>query len=269
MKRLQNRVALVTGSSSGIGADIARELASQGASIIVNGRYRPKVTNMQYELEKTYHVRTFCCVADGTNNESVRSAIMEIFPNRLNCLDILVNNIGGLEKFGNFFDLTDEEWLRSYELNFMSAVRFSRHTVPWLQKSMSPKIINISSVSARQLGNFNPHYGCAKTALNYFTKYLAQQLGSSSGILVNAICPSTMDGGEWEQNIRDRADRSKISFEEASLKMRKEEEAKSPLERMCSPKDIAKLTAFLVSDENQFISGAIISVDGSTTRTIG
>ncbi|MDP3792408.1 MAG: SDR family oxidoreductase [bacterium] len=267
MKRLQDRIALVTGSSSGVGADIARELASQGASIIINGRYRRKVSDMQYELEKTYKVTTYSCVADATDDKSVCSALSEIFPNKSDHLDILINNVGGVEKFGSFFDLTDADWIRSYELNCMSAVRFSRHTFPWLCKSKSPKIVNISSVSARQLGNFNPHYGCAKMALNYLTKYLALQLASSQ-ILVNAICPSTLDGGEWEDNIQDRARRLGVSFEESAVAMRKNEEAKSPLKRMGSPKHIAKLAAFLASDENQFISGAIIPHDGATTRTI-
>lgn len=267
MKRLKNRIALVTGSSSGVGADIARELASQGAFIIINGRNEKKVLAMQDELEKIHNVRTYSCVADGTNDEGVRSAITHIFPGQLDHLDILVNNVGGLEKFGNFFNLTDADWIQSYELNCLSAVRFSRHTIDWLKQSRFPRIINISSISARQLGNFNPHYGCAKIALNYFTKHLARQLGPF-GILVNAICPSTMDSGEWEDNIRDRANRENVSLKETAVKMRVEEEAKSPLKRMGSPKDIAKLAAFLASDENQFISGAIIPVDGSTTRTL-
>ncbi len=267
MKRLQNRIALVTGSSSGVGADIARELASQGASIIVNGRHRKKISNMQYELEETYNVATYFCLADATDDKSVNSALSEIFPSRLAHLDILVNNIGGVEKFGNFFDLTDADWIRSYELNCMSAVRFSRHTVKWLQKSRFPRIINISSLYTRQTGNFNPHYGCAKVAVDYFAKYLARQLAPSQ-ILVNTICTSTLDGGKWEQNIQDRASRSNISFEEAAIIMRKEEEAKSPLGRMASAKGIAKLVAFLATDENQFVSGASIPHDGATTRTI-
>ena len=267
MKRLQDRIALVTGSSSGVGADIARELANQGASIIVNGRYRQKISDMQRELEKTYSVNTYSCVADGTNDESVRAIITHIFPGRLDHLDILINNIGGVEKFGSFFDLTDADWIRSYELNCMSAVRFSRHTVEWLKKSNFPRIINISSLYTRQIGNFNPHYGCAKVAMDYFTKYLARQLAPWQ-ILVNTIGTSTVDSGEWEQNIQDRTDRLKISFGEAASIMRKEEEAKSPLKRMGSPKSLAKLAAFLASDENQFISGASIPHDGATTRTL-
>lgn len=267
MKRLQGRIALVTGSSSGVGADIARELASQGASIIVNGRHKNKIYSMQSELEKTYEVDAYSCIADGTDDTSVSSAISRIFPDKLQHLDILVNNVGGLEKFGSFFDLTDEDWVRSYELNCMSAVRFSRHTVPWLKESNSPRIINISSLSTRQIGNFNPHYGCAKVALDFFGKYLARQLAPFK-ILVNTVGTSTLDGGEWEQNIQDRATRCNISFDEAADLMRKEEEAKSPLKRMASTKSIAKLVAFLASDENEFISGACIPHDGATTRTI-
>lgn len=267
MGRLEGRIALVTGSSSGVGADIARELASQGARVIVNGRSIKMVLAMRDELERTYGIQTYSCVADGTINESVRSAINEIFRYHLDHLDILVNNVGGLEKFGSFFDLTDEDWIRSYELNCMSAVRFSRHSLVWLQKSKFPRIINISSLSASQLGNFNPHYGCAKIAMNYLTKYLAKQLAPFQ-ILVNGICPSTLDGGEWEDNIQDRANRENVSVETTAAKMRKEEEAKSPLNRMGSPKDVAKLAAFLSSDDNQFISGAIIPVDGATTRSL-
>ena len=267
MKSLQNRVALITGSSYGVGAEIARELASQGASIIVNGRNPQKVYSMRSKLEETYHISAFACVADGTNDESARRAINQIFPEQLNYLDILVNNAGGLEKFGSFFDLTDADWLRAYELNCMSAVRFSRHTVTWLKKSKFPRIINISSLSTRQIGNFNPHYGCAKVAMNFFAKYLALQLAPWQ-ILVNTICTSTLDSGEWEQNIQNRADRLNISLKEAAIMMRKEEELKSPLKRMGSAKGIAKLVAFLASDENQFISGASIPIDGATTRTL-
>ena len=267
MRRLQDRIALVTGSSSGVGADIARELANQGASIIVNGRYRQRVSDMQRELEQTYNIQTYPCVADVTYDDSVRSAIRLIFRDQLGHLDILVNNAGGQEKFGTFFDLTDDDWIRSYELNCMSAVRFSRHALPWLQKSKFPRIINISSLSTRQIGNFNPHYGCAKVAMDFLTKYLARQLAPWQ-ILVNTVGTSTLDGGEWEQNIQDRADKLKISLEEATSIMRKEEEAKSPLGRMGSTKSIAKLVAFLASDENQFISGASIPHDGATTRTL-
>lgn len=267
MNRLKNRIALITGSSFGVGADIARELASQGASIIINGRHKFKVCDMRRELEKTYDARTYSCVADGTDDESVRTAIMQIFPSQLDHLDILVNNVGGLEKFGSFSDLTDADWIRSYELNCLSAVRFSRHTVSWLQKSMFPRIINISSLSTRQVGNFNPHYGCAKVAMDFFTVYLARHLASSQ-ILVNTIGTSTLDSGEWEQNIQDRATRLGICFDEAAAMMRKEEEAKSPLGRMGNAKSVAKLTAFLASDENQFISGASIPHDGATTRTL-
>lgn len=267
MKLLQDRIALVTGSSSGVGADIARELASQGAEIIVNGRDKQKVCNMQKELEQIYKIKTYSCIADGTNDNDVNSAITKIFPNQLDHLDILVNNVGGLEKFGGFFDLTDEDWIRSLELNFLSTVRFCRYTVPWLQKSTSPRIVNISSLNTRQVGNFNPHYGCAKVAMEYLAKYLARQLAPFQ-ILINTVGTSTLDGGEWEQNIKDRAKRNNQNIEEAEKIMRKEEEAKSPLKKMGSPKSIAKLVAFLASEENCFISGASITHDGATTRTL-
>lgn len=267
MKNLQNKIALITGSSSGVGADIAEELARRGASIIINGRDPQKISSKRYWLQQTHQTQTYACHADGTNDESVRSAIIQIFPTQLDHLDILINNVGGVEKFGSFFDLTDNDWIRAYELNLMSMVRFTRHAIEWLKKSKSPRIINISTVSTRQLGNSNPHYNCAKIAMNYFGKYLAQHLASSE-ILVNTICPSTMDSGEWEQNIRDRANRQKIYFEEAATLIRQEEAAKSPLRRMNSSQDIAKLTAFLASDENQFISGAIIPLDGAISRTL-
>ena len=180
-------------------------------------------------------------------------------------LDILVNNAGHLEKFGDFTDLSDEDWLSCYNLTFMSAVRFIRASLPYLTASKQGRIINISSLSSHQPGNFNPHYVSFKAALNILTKQLATKLGNAN-ILVNAICPSTLDGGIWRQNVADRAQRSEITYEAAEHLMRYEEFQKSPLCRMGTLENVADLVVYLASDKANFQTGHIYDIDGGITR---
>lgn len=263
---LRGRVALVTGSTRGLGRVIAEKLASEGVITLINGRNQQEARSVARQIQSKYKTQTGICSCNATDLQSIKSGIKgSMFFHEH--IDILVNNIGNVEKFGGFTDLTDEDWHRCFDVTFMSVVRFTRESLPYLEKSEHGRIINISSLPSHQPGNYNHHYAASKAAVNVLTKQLASNLGSKR-ILVNAICPSTLEGGGWEQNIRDRAKRDNVTIEEARSRMRQEEERKSPLNKMGKLEDVANLVAYLASDLASFLTGHIYDVDGGITKGV-
>lgn len=267
---LKGRVALITGSTHGLGKAIAEALASEGANIIINGRWGKTVGNIAYEIEHKFNhnIQAFQCVCDVTDPSRIKEFFHEKML-QIERMDILVNNVGNIETFGKFEDLNEDDWRRSFELTFMSAVRFIELSLPYLKMSDQPRIINISSLSAHQpsFHGLNPHYGMAKAGLLNLTKNLASDFGRYR-ITVNAVCPSTLSGGGWEQNIKDRAERDRITIEEARAIMMAEENKKSPLGQVGELKDVADLVVFLASANAKFLTGHCYNVDGGVTRSI-
>jgi len=264
-RSIHKRTALVTGGGRGLGKAIAVELAKSGADVILLGRDEKTLSETKIEIQEL-GVRVFSFGIDVTDAKKVKEVFSEIAKEPGN-LDIVVNNVGGAEPFGGFESLRDEDWQSAFEINFLSAVWVSREALPLLRKSKAARLINISSVPAHQPGFFNPHYSAAKAALLNLSKHLANVLARDQ-ILVNTICPSTLKGGGWEKNIKDRATRDRTSVEEASASMEREESAKSPLGRIGTPEDVAALVTFLVSDQANFITGHCFNVDGGITRSI-
>lgn len=262
---LKGRVALVTGSTRGLGKAIAEALAAEGADVIINGRRSKTVGNTAYEIEHKFNhgIHAYQCACDVTDLNRIKEFFHEKMP-QIGRLDILVNNVGNIEKFGSFTELKDEDWLRCYNLTFMSAVRFIRESLPFLTASGNGRIINISSLIAHQPGKNFPQYAPAKAALNLLTKYLADNLGNRN-ILVNAICPTNVD---WEKMSKDRAERDGISLQDAQKKIYEEEKNKSPLGRVGTLEDVANLAVYLASDKAIFLTGHIYNVDGGITKGV-
>lgn len=264
-KNLQGRVALVTGGSRGIGKAIAVALAREGADVIVCALKQNTLEKTKSEIEK-FGGKCWTAAFDATDSGAVKS-FFETTVSKIGKLDILVNNVGGVMDHATFEELSDKQWLDSWNLNFMTAVYFTRGVLPWLKKSKAARIINISSTAGKQPGGFNPHYGAPKTALNSLSKFLANQLAPQR-ILVNSVCPSTVSGGMWDAHIADKAERSGISIEEATKLMTEEVIKKTPLGKIGTPEDVAELVAFLASDKAQFITGTCIAVDGDLIKSI-
>ncbi|MBI2056338.1 MAG: SDR family oxidoreductase [Candidatus Sungbacteria bacterium] len=263
---LNNRTALITGGSKGIGKAIAEAFAAEGASVIITARSDAELSLAAQDIKKNAHGEVASYALDAIKSENVETMALDV-KKKFGKLDILVNNVGGVERFGGFFDLTDHDWLNAYDLNFLSAVYFCRAFVPLLALSDCGRMVNISSLAAHQPGFFNPHYAAAKAALLNLNKYMSNTLAGDN-ILVNAICPSTVKGGGWGRNIADRAARGSISVEEAECLMEEEENKKSPLGRMVSLEDIAMMVLFLASPLNNSITGSVIDVDGGKRKGI-
>ena len=258
---LKNKVAIITGSSSGLGKVIAQRLAESGAHVLICARTQISLNSTISEFKKNG-----LSAGGAVVNVKDPAQVKRFYKEQVSKLDILINNVGGVEKFGSFMDLEPQDWSDALALNLMSMVYFSQEAIPYMKKSGSGRIVNISSVPAIQPGFFNPHYSAAKAAMVNLSKHLSNFLAKDN-VLVNAVCPSTLSGGGWDRNINDKSSRLGITFDEAEKLMAVEEGKKVPLGRVGTVDDVANLVTFLCSEAANFITGESISVDGGTTRS--
>src|SRR5690606_7633029 len=241
-QEFKGRKALVTGGTRGIGATIAQRLLDAGAAVVVVGRSR---------TDDIPASATFIA-GDVSTNEGVK-AIAEQALAALGGLDILVNNAGGSKAFlGGTESIPDEEWQHDLALNLLAAVRLTNATLPALRASNAASIVNISSSAATMPFPFSVHYGAAKAALDYYSRTLAVELGST-GIRVNVVTPgpiSTPNSDELRKQFP-------ISGDEWNQYV--------PLGRIGATEDIAEVVVLLASERGKFLTGVNYRVDGGMT----
>jgi 3-oxoacyl-[acyl-carrier protein] reductase len=256
---LKDRIALVTGGSRGIGAEIVRRLAQEGVKVVFCARTSTAMTALEGEVR----ARGGDCLAIPVNvfDPAALQAAVHTAATHWGGLDILVNNVGGALRFGGFEDLNDEDWYRAFEFNVMSTVRFTRAALPYLRNSSHRRVINISSISAQQPGFYNPHYAITKAAVVNLSKYLANILAKEK-ILVNTVCPGPVHSESWESNILGVASQRNIPVEEARNTVEKEEAAKIPLGAVGEPEQIAIIVALLASPASDWTTGSCFHVNG-------
>lgn len=262
---LKGRTAIVTGGSKGIGKSIAKSLALEGVNVAICARGSESLLSAQKEInELSGNVITI--LTDGTKPESVQSAIKKVIE-QFGGIDILVNNTGGVDKFGDFLELTHDDWRKAFELNVMTIVCFVQYTLAWLRKSTSPRIINISSISGLQPGYYNPHYTTTKAAVINLSKYLSNQFVQDQ-ILVNVVCAGPVHSHSWDKNVQRIADMQNIPLEISKSNIEVEESDKIPLGRVGEGDDISGLVTFLASSKASWITGSCFHVNGGKLRTI-
>jgi len=259
---LSGKSALVTGSTAGIGFAIARGLAREGARVIITGRTEKRV-NAAIDAIKNKHgsaeIEGF--VGDLSLAE-VAARLTAVYSE----LDILINNLGIFEP-KPFVEITDQEWMRFFEVNVLSGVRLSRFYLPRMLKKDWGRIIFISSESALQIPAEMIHYGTTKTAQLAVSRGLAE-LTVGSGVTVNAILPGpTASEGvsEFVDRLSNQANQSASDFEQQFFeKMR----PTSLLKRFASTEEVANLVVYVSSPLASATNGAALRADGGVVRTI-
>ena len=259
---LDGRVVVITGAASGIGAETARVFAAEGARLGLVDRDAAGLEQLAEELRKQTTVAT--CVADLSTAKGVSDAVTAVLRGFDGTADVLVNNVG--ECFARTFDeLSDAEWLATFEVNFLSAVRAVRLVLPGMRRRGRGAIVTNASDLARQPEAGPADYQASKVALLSLTKSLA--LAEGPAIRVNAVAPGPIWTPLWTRPggfadtlgiVHGRDARAAVEHELSKRQM--------PLGRMGSPEEVARVITFLASDAASFVTGSIWGVDGGTIR---
>ena len=258
---LKNRKVVITGAGEGIGRALAIAFAREGALVGVCARTSDRLNSLAEEIMGNGHVLQLADLTKQREIETFHQKILDSFRN----IDILVNNVGSILKPGNFFELSDEDWQASFEINLMSAVRLTRLFIPSLKHSVVPRIINISSIAAYKPGNLFPHYSAMKAALSNLTVSLAQTLVPNN-ILVNSVSPGPVWTSSWEKEARQRAQKTEADFNKARDDLFNQTSQHVLLKRMGLPEDVTGLVLFLASDQANWITASNFTVDGGITQ---
>ncbi|MGE4597162.1 MAG: 3-oxoacyl-ACP reductase FabG [Methylophilaceae bacterium] len=240
---LQNKIALVTGASRGIGAAIAVKLAKKGALVVgtATSEKGVKIVEQTFELNKLSGVGMVLDVNDNTSiNELIKNIITQHGE-----INILINN-AGITKDTLLMRMKDEDWDVVINTNLKSVYKLSQSVIRGMMKNRYGRIINISSVVGHMGNAGQTNYSATKAGIAGFTKSLAQEIGNR-GITVNCVAPGFID------TDMTRA----LTEEQRNLLL-----GHIPLSRLGSPKDVANAVAFLASDDSGYITGETIHVNG-------
>lgn len=258
---LEGRAAIIGGASKGIGKAIARELLKEGAQVMISSRSEENLQIAVEQLREETGKEAAYTVCDMTKADDIKKAVAAAAM-KFERLDIVVNNAGG-PPTGTFEDLDDRYWHFAIDQNLLSVVRTVREALPFLMKSGSSRIINITSVSVKQPIDGLILSNATRLGVVGLAKTLSREL-APYGITVNNVCPGNIATERLMALIEERAARLGQSLEEAvSL-----EEARIPMGFLGEADDVANLVTFLVSGPARFITGTTIQVDGGSTTAV-
>lgn len=258
--QLTNKSVFVSGSTAGIGYAIARTFVREGATTYLNGRSREKVEEAVAKiLTEIPEARIKGIVADLTTQQGVE----ELF-GQLAHADILVNNLGLFEPVA-FFDSTDADWQKLFDINVMSGVRLTRFYLQKMLEKNWGRVIFISSESGLQIPTEMIHYGLSKTAQLSLTNGLAQ-LTKGTGVTVNAVLPGPTFSQGAERFFGELATQRGSSIKEIERQYFTETRPLSLLQRFITPDEVAATVAFISSEWAAATNGAAIKVDGGILK---
>lgn len=255
---LNNKTALVSGSSKGIGFAIASQLAAEGARVIVNGRTEESVAAAIADIQGKIAGAKVEGFAGDLSRADAAVKLVEKFPS----LDILVNNLGIFEP-KSFEEIPDEDWSRFFDINVLSGVRLSRAYIGGMKKRDWGRIIFISSESGIQIPVEMIHYGMTKTAQLAVSRGLAEYC-AGSGVTVNAVLPGPTRSAGVDEFVKQISGGQ--PFAEFEKEFFRSVRPSSLLKRFETPDEIASLVTFLCSPKAAAITGAALRVDGGVVR---
>jgi NAD(P)-dependent dehydrogenase (short-subunit alcohol dehydrogenase family) len=259
---LQGKIAVVSGSTAGIGLAIAAALAAEGAKVVVNGRTQARVDAALKSIQQ----RVPGADLRGVAADLGTSAGVERFLQQVREADVLVNNLGIFE-VKPFAQISDADWLRFFEVNVLSGVRLARAYLPAMLKKNWGRIIFISSESAQHIPAEMIHYGMTKTAQVAVARGLAESL-AGTGVTVNSVLagPTASEGAS--KFLEDMAKQQNVSTAEIEKQFFASARPTSLLKRFETPEEVAAVVAFVASTQAVAVNGAAVRAEGGVVRSI-
>jgi 3-oxoacyl-[acyl-carrier protein] reductase len=262
---LSGKTVFITGGANGIGRATALAFASEGAHVAMIDHDAEELASAADEI-KAKGVRAYAVVGDLGSANGVMKSVSEALAQLPDGVDVLINNVGHADP-KPFMEITDENWDRTFQLNFMSAVRVTRQVLPILRQKERAVILNNASDLARQPEAAPADYGALKAALLSLTKSLARS--EAPKIRVNAVAPGPIWSKFWLRPggfadglsaIHNMPPRQAVAHE---MKLRQ-----LPLGRLGEPIEVANIMIFLASDLSSYVTSSVWGVDGGSIRSL-
>ena len=259
---LQGKLAVVSGSTAGIGFAVATALVRERARVVINGRTAKRVNAAAERIRMEMRGAEVTEVVANLGSAEGIAKLVEQVPSA----DILVNNLGIFE-IKPFLEIPDKDWLRFFEVNVMSGVRLTRHYLPGMLEKKWGRVIFISSESGQHIPAEMVHYGMTKTAQIAIARGIAESI-PGTGVTVNSVLvgPTASEGAS---NFVESAARQKgLSKEEVERQFFETLRPTSLLKRFETTEEVAAVVAFLASTQSVGINGAAVRAEGGVVRSI-
>ncbi len=259
---LKGRTAVVTGSTAGIGRATAEGLARAGASVVINGRGADRVDRAVREMRQAFPDVDISGVAADLSTAEGATAFLAQAPDA----DILVNNLGTAwpKPFG---DLTDDDWLKIFQINVMSGVRMTRHYLPRMVGRGWGRVVFVSSESALNIPKEMIDYGMTKTAQLAISRGLAESV-AGTGVTVNAVLPGPTRSEILSNWMTAQAAADGVTIEQAEEAFWKANRPTTLIQRFATTDEVANMIVYVCSDFSSATTGAALRVDGGVVRFV-
>ena len=262
--RMDGRVAVITGASTGLGLAMAKEFAASGASVALLARKQDALTAAKAEVQKAagkanIKIEAYSC--DVAKAAPIADTFKKIEA-EFGKVDIVVNN-AGISHAKSFETVTDEDWQGDLDLKLFAAIRLARAAIPGMRERKWGRIVNVLNIGAKAPTANSTPTSVSRAAGLALTKAMSQE-NAQHGILVNAMLVGLIESDQWQRRHKTAAGEGK-TYEEFLAGMAK---GRIPLGRMGKAEEFARMACFLCSDAGSFITGVAINVDGGASPVV-
>ncbi len=255
---INNRTALVTGASQGIGREIAIQLAKEGVCIALTSNDSAKLEQVADEITQLGG-DAFFVEANAKSERDIHDVVNRVIE-RFGSIDMVINNVGSIGQIHSFEETNTAEWYDLFELNVMSGIHFTKAILPFMKKNSWGRIIFISSEKAIDPGSWMSPYAMTKSAILSVAKSLANEVGEY-GITVNCVSPGVIITPSWEMGAMTQGLTAEAYATQFCRNVFKSEQ-------LGQPEDVAKLVCYLCSESARWITGSNYRVDGGSVKSV-
>jgi len=257
---IKGRRAIVTGGSSGIGFETARQFLEEGVRVLISGRNKEKLEKSRDDLAKRTGGEVHAVVADMTKQSDIDNMV-KVAKEKLGGVDILINNAGQMYS-GRFAAFNDDDMKVQLETKLFGFMRAIRAVYPMMKAQKWGRIVNTIGGAGKEPDPYMFGSGMTNSALLNLTKSLSTEFGEDN-VLVNAICPGWVATDLWVRNTEGLKKELNVKTEEEARKLAAK---KNALGRMGKPEDLANASVFLCSERANYITGVSLNLDGGRLK---